>query len=152
MPKLHEITDPNERAVKIGYINELGAFWREVRVQTLTRITGYLFVLNAGALLGALTYVATKPSNSSIQCSIWLFGIGTLLSLLHATLDYYLTESSFSSYRKDVGEFYENKIGWNVLVDRNQKRPGFDWLLHVLGWAGGIVFIFGLAIGIPQIK
>lgn len=152
MPKLHEIHDPNERAVKIGYINELWAFWREARVQTLTKITGYLFVLNAGALLGALTYVATKSSNSSIHYSIWLFGAGTLLSLLHATLDYYLTESSFSSYRKDVEEFYENKIDWAVLVDRNEKRPGFDWLLHVLGWAGGIVFIVGLSIGIPQIK
>jgi len=60
MPKLHEINDPNERAAKIDYINELWAFWREARVQTLTRITGYLFVLNTGALLGALTYVATK--------------------------------------------------------------------------------------------
>lgn len=103
-------------------------------------------------MLGALTYVATKSSNSSIQYSIWLFGIGTSFSLLHATLDYYITESSFSSYRKDVREFYENKIGWAVLVDRNQKRPGFDWLLRMLGWAGGIVFIVGLAIDIPQIK
>ncbi len=152
MSKLHDISDPNERAAKIGYINELWAFWREVRVQTLKRITGYLFILNTGALLGTLTYVASKTPNSPIQCSIWLFGAGTLFSLLHATLDYYLTESSFSKYRKDVKEFYENQIDWAVLVDRNQKRPSFDWLLHILGWAGGIVFISGLVIGIPQIK
>lgn len=152
MPKLHEITDPNERAAKIGYVNEMWAFWRDARVQTLTRITGYLFVLNTGSLLGALTYVASKSPNPPIQCSIWLFGAGTLFSLLHATLDYYLTESSFFSYGKDVDEFYENKIDWVVLIDRNQKRPGFDWLLHVLGWAGGIAFIVGLILGIPQIK
>jgi len=152
MPKLNEISDPNERAAKINYVNELWAFWREVRVQTLTRITNYLFILNAGALLGALTYVASKSPNLPIQCSIWLFAAGILFSLLHATLDYYLTESSFSSYRKDVGEFYESKIDWAVLVDRNQKRPGFDWVLHALGWAGGIVFIVGLSMGIPQIR
>ena len=151
MPKLNEIIEPNERAAKIGYVNELWAFWREVRVQTLTRITNYLFVLNTGALVGALTYVATKSPNPFIQCSIWCFATGTLLSLFHATLDYYVTESSFSSYRKDVGEFYESKIDWAVLVDRNQKRPGFDWLLHLL-WTGGISFIVGIVMGIPQIK
>jgi hypothetical protein len=152
MAKLNEISDPNERAAKISYVNELWAFWREVRVQTLTRVTNYLFALNTGALVGTLTYVATKSPNSSIRCSIWCFAAGTLLCLLHATVDYYLTESSFSSYRKDVGEFYESKIDWAVLVDRNQNRPGFDWLLHALGWASGIVFIVGLVMGIPQIK
>ncbi|MDO9282446.1 MAG: hypothetical protein Q7T88_08710 [Methylotenera sp.] len=152
MAKLNEISDPNERAAKINYVNELWAFWREVRVQTLTRVTNYLFVLNTGALIGTLTYVATKSPNSSIRCSIWCFAVGTLLCLFHATVDYYLTESSFSSYRKNVGEFYESKIDWAVLEDRNQNRPGFDWLLHLLGWASGIVFIVGLVMGIPQIK
>ena len=152
MSKLHEMTDPNERVTKIGYVNELWAFWREGRAQTLTRITGYLFILNTGAFLGTLTYVASKSPNFPIQCSIWLFGAGTLFSLLHATLDYYATESAFSSYRKDVSEFYDNKIDWAVLVDRNEKRPGFDWLLHILGWAGAIVFVVGMAIGIPQLK
>lgn len=151
MAKLNEINDQSERASKANYINELWAFWREVRVQTLTRITNYLFVLNTGALLAALTYVASKSPNSSIQCSIWLFSAGIFFSVAHATLDYYLTESSFSSYRKDVDEFYESKIDWAVLVDRNEKRPLLDWLLHVLGWLGGIVFFVGLFLGISQI-
>ena len=152
MAKWNEITDPNERASITNYIEELWAFWREVRAQTLTRITNYLFILNTGALLGTLTYVAAKSPNSSIQCSIWLFAAGTLLSLAHATLDYYVTESSFSSYRKYVGELYENKLDWAVLVDRNEKRPKFDWLLHILGWGSGIAFMVGLFIGIPQIQ
>lgn len=152
MPKLNEISDPNERAAKINYVNELWAFWRDVRTQTLSRVTNYLFALNTGALVGSLTYVATKSPNPSIECSIWCFATGTLLSLFHATLDYYATESSFSSYRKNVDEFYENKIDWAVWVDRNQKRSKSDLLLHLLGWAGGITFIVGLIMGIPQIK
>lgn len=152
MPIPNEIGDPNERAAKISHVNELWDFWLQMRVQTLTRITGYLFLLNTGALLGSLTYVAAKSPTPSIQCSIWLFAAGILCSLLHATLDYYLTEHSFSLYRKDVGDFYENKIDWAVLIDRNNKRPGFDWLLHVLGWAGAIAFVAGVSIGIPQIQ
>ncbi len=152
MAKLNEISDPHDRASKLNYVKELWGFWREVRAQALTRITNYLFILNTGALLGALTYVASKPHNSSIQCAIWLFAAGILCSLVHAALDYYATESSFSSYKKEVGEFYENKIDWAVLVERNEKRPKFDWLLHVVGWAGGILFIVGLFMGIPQIR
>ncbi|MES2244319.1 MAG: hypothetical protein V4639_15715 [Pseudomonadota bacterium] len=152
MTKLNEISDPNERASKLNYIKELWAFWREVRVQSLTRITNYLFILNTGALLGSLTYVASKSPNSSIQCAIWLFAAGTLCSLVHATLDYYVIEASFSSYKKEVGEFYGNKIDWAFLVEKNEKGSKFDWLLHVVGWAGGILFIVGLLIGIPQIR
>jgi hypothetical protein len=150
--KLNEISDPNDRASKLNYVKELWGFWREVRAQALTRITNYLFILNTGALLGSLTYVASKQPNSSIQCAIWLFAAGTLCSLVHATLDYYSTESYFSSYRKEVGQFYENKIDWAALVEKNEKRPRFDWVLHVVGWAGGMFFIFGMLIGVPQIR
>lgn len=152
MPKLNEISDPNDRASKLNYVKELWGFWREVRAQALTRITNYLFILNTGALLGSLTYVASKPHNSSIQCAIWLFAAGILCSLVHAALDYYATESSFSSYKKEVREFYENKIDWAILVEKSQTQPRFDWVLHLFGWAGGILFIVGLYIGITQIR
>jgi hypothetical protein len=152
MAKLNEISDPNERASKLNYIKELWAFWRQARLQTLTRITNYLFILNTGALLGSLTYVASKLPNASIQCAIWVFAAGILCSLVHATLDYYITESGFSAYKKEVGEFYENKIDWTVLVEKTEIQSKFEWLLHTVGWAGGILFIVGLFIGIPQIR
>jgi hypothetical protein len=152
MAKFSAITDPSERASKINYANELWASWREIRLQTLKRITNYLFVLNTGALLAALTYVATKEANSYIQWSIWLFSAGTFFSVLHATLDYYITESSFAAYRKDVEALYGNKIDWEVFVDRNEKRPPYDWLLHTFGWLCGIVFFIGLVLGALQIR
>jgi hypothetical protein len=151
MTKFNEITDPSERSSKINYINELWSSWSDGRAQTLSRITNYLFVLNTGALLAALTYVASKSANSYIQCSIWFFSAGILLSVVHATLDYYLTETAFSSYQKDVEELYENKMDWEVLVDQNDKRPKLDWLLHILGWLGGLVFFIGLVTGILHI-
>jgi uncharacterized membrane protein len=141
MTKFNEIKDPSERSSKINYISE-----------TLTRITNYLFVLNTGALLATLTYVASKSTNTHIQYSIWLFSAGIFFSVTHATLDYYLTEASFNSYKKDVEELYENKLDWEVLIDRNERRPILDWLLHLLGWLGGMVFFIGLIVGICHIN
>jgi hypothetical protein len=151
MIKFNEIADPSERASKVNYVNELWANWRETRQQTLKRITNYLFVLNTGALLAALTYVATKQANSYIHVSIWLFSAGTLLIVLHATLDYYASENGFTSYRKNVEELFGNKIEWAVFVDRNEKRGSYDWLLHTLGWLSALLFFVGLVVGISQV-
>jgi hypothetical protein len=152
MTKFNEITDVSERASKVNYINELWYSWRDARTQTLLRVTNYLFVLNSGALLAALTYVASKPSNIYIQYSICFFSAGIFFSVLHAALDYYLTERGFSLYIKDIEELYENKIDWEVLIDRNANRPMLELLLHILGWLGGIVFFIGLIIGILHVS
>jgi len=73
MTKLNQFTNPSEFERKIQYVNEVWFTWRETRLQTLSRITNYLFILNTGALLAALTYVAAKSANNGIQTSIWLF-------------------------------------------------------------------------------
>lgn len=151
MPKFNEIADPSERASKINYVNEIWANWRETRQQTLKRITNYLFVLNTGALLAALTFVATKGTNSYVHFSICLFSVGTFLIVLHATLDYYITESGFASYRKNVDELFGSKIEWVIFVDRIEKRSAYDWLLHTLGWVSGLLFFAGLVVGVRQI-
>lgn len=149
--KLNEITDPSAHTSKVNYVSEVWEGWRDSRLQTLNRITNYLFVLNSGALLAALTYVAAKPANDGIQTSIWLFAVGILFSIAHATLDYYLTESSFAAYRKDVNKLYENNLDWEQFVERNENRPPLDWLMHTFGWLGGAAFFSGLVLGICQI-
>jgi hypothetical protein len=92
MTKFNEFTDVSERGSKINYVDELWTSWSDARLQTLTRITNYLFVLNTGALLASLAYVASKQTNSDIELSIWLFSVGILCSVFHATFDYYFTE------------------------------------------------------------
>jgi hypothetical protein len=137
-----------ERSIKSKHIHELWSLWSESSSQTLVRITSYLFFLNTGALAGSLTYIAAKPPVHAISIAIWFFSVGTICSLLHATIDYYLTEKSFASFRNDVRDFYDGKLSWSVLIDRNEHRPGYEWLLHLLGWVGGLAFIVGLFIGI----
>lgn len=151
MTKFSEITDIGARDSKLKYVAEVWTGWRDAREQTLNRITNYLFVLNTGALLTALTYVATKSTNNQIQISIWLFAGGIFCSVVHATLDYYLSEFSFNSYIKDVDELYSDKLEWEDYINRNENRPPLDWLLHVLGWLGGISFFCGLVLGLCQI-
>ncbi len=152
MTKLNEITDESDRRSRFSYIEELWTTWREVRQSTLTRITNYLFVLNTGALITSLTYVATKGSSESINISIWLFSIGILCSVLHATCDYYVSEKCFSTYQSDVRKVYDNTLDWEVFINRNDTRVPCDWYMHLLGWAGGIAFFSGLIVGVLEVK
>lgn len=151
MTKLNEAQDRAEFQSKFQYINEVWHGWHQARQQSLGRITNYLFVLNTGGLLAALTYVASKSTNDGIQISIWIFATGIFCSAVHAALDYYLTECSFSAYRKDVDKLYEYELDWEVFVARNEKRPPLDWLLHMFGWLGGAAFFIGLVLGLRQI-
>ncbi|MDI6789808.1 MAG: hypothetical protein QME44_03860 [Thermodesulfobacteriota bacterium] len=150
--KYNEIKEEVNRNAKIQYIKECWTGHREFEQATLSRITNYLFVLNSGALLASLAYVAAKPNTTGVNISIWLFSVGILLISLHATIDYYLCGRFFSLFRKDVDLFYKSEIDWEVLVDRNSQRGKNDWYLHLLGWLSGILFFAGLFNGICHIS
>lgn len=102
--------------------------------------------------MASLTYVAAKDNTEGIYLSIWVFAIGILCSGLHAAIDYYSIEKYFSDYRSDVNSFYESEMGWKDFVTRNSKRNKTDFLLHLLGWVGGLSFIVALINGIIQLK
>lgn len=151
MTKFSNFQEPT-RSSHIRLIEELWDYYRDMRSQSLGRISGYIFVLNSGALLATLTYVATKSANNCIKASIWLFAIGIISCIAHAALDYYLTEFVFSKYRKKVRALYQDEIDWEEYLDYiNNDETAIDTCLHFLGWFGGLVFIIGLVIGILQI-
>jgi len=151
MTKFSEFKE-QERESKINIVDAYWISWREARQQALTRATNYLFVLNTGALLGALTYVAAKPAVADIKLSIWLFSVGVLFSVMHAGIDYYSIESGKAKHTNNVYELYSNELDWEVYLDRNKNNKCVDFVLHILGWAGGISFFSGLVIGVCQIK
>ena len=152
MTKFNEITHDSERRSKLNIVEEMWTSWRQARETTLTRISNYLFTLNAGALLASLTYVAAKENSEDIYFSIWVFAIGILCSVFHAAIDYYSIEKYFSDYRSDVNTLYGNKMEWEDFITRNSKRNKLDWVLHLLGWASGISFIVALINGIIHLQ
>ena len=152
MTKLNEFTDESEKKSKVNFVDATWNNWYEMRQQTLSRITNYLFVLNTGGLIASLTYVATKNPNCDIQLTIKLFAIGIIFSLLHAALDYYSVEYGFSMYRKKVNSLYSNKLGWEDFVEFHPIASLVESALHLFGWVGAGLFFYGLFLGVNQIK
>jgi hypothetical protein len=153
MTKLNEINDENKRRIYLDYVEKHSNFWNEVRNKTLERINGYLFTLNAGALLAALTYIAAKTDSKNIYFSIWAFAIGILCCLLHAGIDYYSVETCLADYSTDVNNLYSNKMEWEEFIANcSIVHKKLDILLHCIGWVSGISFITGLVAGIIQLN
>jgi hypothetical protein len=151
MTKWNEISDESERKSKINFIGASWSDFYEMRQQTLSRITNYLFVLNTGGLIASLTYIASRGASSEIQLTIKLFAFGILFSVLHAAVDYYSVEYEFSSYREKVNSLYSNKLDWEDFVKPNPHASRVQSLLHLLGWVSAGLFFYALYFGINQI-
>jgi hypothetical protein len=149
--KNSEITEQTFRSEKDEYIRSRWRGLQEVVGTTLTRIINYLFVLNSGGLLAALTYIAAKQKTEQIYAAICCFVVGIVFITSHAALDYYACDRQFRSFRSDIDSFVKNEIDWEVLVDRDDRRGTSEWLFHILGWLSGVAFLIGLYLGIRGI-
>ena len=112
-----------------------------------SRVVNYLFLLNTGGTVASLTYLAAHPSTPAIAVSMWLFIAGIILITIHAAWDYYRCEIRFRRYRSNVTLFLEDKMDWEVLLDRDEQALKGDWIGHALGWASGVAFCVGALVG-----
>lgn len=146
--KLCEIKDPNEHSAKVNYVSSRWRDHQGMVNSALATIVNYLFVLNSGALAAALAYLATKTDPVNLRAPVWCFSLGLVFITVRAALDYYISVAHFGGFRKDTDLFYKNELDWAVMLDRDNRRGNWDWLLHLLGWSSGIVFFVGMWIGV----
>lgn len=150
--KFKEFTDPNERSAKANYVSSRWRDHQGIVNSALATIVNYLFVLNSGALAAALAaalaYLATKTAPINLYAPVWCFSLGLVFITVRAALDYYISVAHFGGFRKDIDLFYKNELDWAVILDRDNRRGNWDWLLHLLGWSSGIVFFVGMWIGV----
>ena len=117
------------------------------RSDSLKRVTNYLFILNSGALWSSLAYL-TKPEIEMtilLRSAISYFGIGTILILVHATIDYYMSERSLHVVDKNLSEYYKDKLDWKVVRKKIHADLKNDLCIDIVGWGSGIAFVLGLA-------
>ena len=150
--KFADANNEQQRAFR----NYIDSRWRDLQSAvgaTFGRIVNYLFVLNTGALLAALTYIATKTKAESeaLYCPIRFFVAGIAFITIHAAIDYYSLESHFRDFRKSLNDFYSNGLTWADFLKRDSDHGKSEWILHTLGWLSGLSFFLGLFGGIKHL-
>lgn len=151
MTKLNEFHG-DDFAAKVKYVETQWSWIDQGRSSALSRITNYLFILNTGGLLGALTYVASKEATDGIQLSIVFFSWGITFIVGHAALDYYWIESGYAKVTQRISDLYELKLCWDDFLKEVRTEENSDLHLHILGWSSALCFFLGLIVGITQVQ
>lgn len=116
-----------------------------------TEAIKYLFAVNAGAVVGLLAYLgATKPSPIP-PAFLWMLGcfvLGVVLvGLVHAAR-FHGAARLLRGWKRDVREFYGDRITWAALLDRDEERvSAFPWDV-ALAWGAFACFLAGGTIGL----
>jgi len=91
------------------------------RTESLKTITGQLFTLNSGGVLGSLAYLATKGNDqdsSSLFWVFWLFLSGTLLLVARSAYEYYVSEHQQTSLDNDISALRTDEIDRESFIQR----------------------------------
>jgi len=144
--KYRDVRDVNEwenQQQTISNRRESLSSWRS---ESLKRVTNYLFILNSGALWSSFAYLA-KPEigmTPLLRGSITYFAMGTVLILIHAATDYYMSEHSLRAVDNTLSEYYRNKLDWNVVQTKIYASPKNALCIEAAGWGSGVAFVLGL--------
>ena len=147
-----ELPVPNQESMR-AYTRELIELARHEVRETKATILGYVFVVNGGALVAAIAYVATKPSpEAGAIAAIVLFGIGLGCAMLRAVIDYYGCEAYIAKLMNHVKQFYGNGMSMEAFLAERDKPHPKQWPYHLLGWLAAICFFVGLTVGVVAIS
>jgi len=139
------------RELRNNYINN-----RWEQLHSLSKETGdsaikYLFATNAGGAVAVLAYLGSVSGNGepalSAKVALVLFFTGLLFVGFYKAYMVHEHESLFEHYKSLVNKYYENKIGWGMLVESDEIKVGNSPTPYILGYISFASFIGGCISG-----
>ncbi|MDE2232022.1 MAG: hypothetical protein KGJ95_08180 [Candidatus Omnitrophica bacterium] len=133
----------------LDYINQRWAQLYNLTKEWSNTCIHYLFLANSGGAIAMLSFMGARGHVHVLV--VWglvvmLFGL-VLVGILMATT-YHRMFNLFSAWRKDVKEFFLNRISWEKLVQDDEDRAKVDIIDYFLGYGSFLSFIIGITLGI----
>jgi len=134
------------------YIDQINQRWSQLyhlEKEWTDKAINFLFLTNSGGAIAMLGFIGTKQ-----QVSFWVvLGLGIMLlglilvGVLVARV-YHQMSSLFNLWRKDVKEYFMDRISWEKLNEDDSLRSEDSVLNLCLGYGSLSCFIIGIALGI----
>ena len=109
----------------------------------------FLFLTNSGRAIAMLGFIGAKQQLNSLV--VWGLGI-MLLGLIFVGVlvarVYHQMTGLFNAWRKDVNEYFFDRISWEKLHEDDNYRSKDSILDLCLGYGSFICFIIGIALGV----
>jgi hypothetical protein len=136
-----KLSDDQKQRIETRWKN----YWEGV-TQAQHQILNWLFTMNTGGVAGVLAYAAAKSAGPAIITALVLFSTGLLCLIGHAACMYYAEVNAHRGYRKDLSEYYAEKISWDEFQGRDAKRPDRHPICEVLAWTSAVFGGLGIVL------
>lgn len=132
------------------HINERWGELSSFYLKYSDEVIKYLFYVNAGGtgtIIGFMGASEKARGSTFLLVSLCCFAVGLTSVGILRTILVHKIKALFDNWRKDVDQYYTQKIGYSTLNDRDGVRSESDFWAFFFGYVSGIAFIIGLLLG-----
>jgi len=150
--KLSETTG-DQRKTHLEYVDNRWKQLHEMSNERTEKAWSYLMLTNSGSAVAVLSFMGANKTLTPIPGAplmLLCFLVGLVLVGLGHAVGYYRSYGLFSKWRENVGEYFEDKITWHELLERDRQRSGYFIWADVVAWGSFLSFLSGLGIGISS--
>ena len=133
----------------IDHINQRSWQLYHLEKEWSDKAVNFLFLTNSGGAIAMLSFIGTKQQVNDLV--VWGLGImlmGLILVDILIACVYHQMTSLFNAWRRDVNEYFLDKISWEKLQEDDNRRSNDPIFNLCLGYSSLSCFIFGIALGI----
>lgn len=134
----------------------IGARWKnlyEVSKQAIDQVIRYLFLVNAGGAIAVLSFLGASADTRQLvapKVALSLFGMGVVLNGILLTMRVHQTEWLFAAWRRDVTDFYDDKVELKDLYSKDKIRSEGRYIIvnYLFGYLSFLCFVVGGGVGL----
>jgi len=146
-------TPPQVAQSRISYINERWGQLNSLSKEYSDHAIRFLFLTNAGGSAAVLSFLGASESVRELlgpKVSLALFILGLITTgILNARLVHRI-EFIYGEWRKNVSSYYEDKVTWEELTERDASISYNNTKEFFFGYVAFGCFILGSLVGIGQ--
>jgi hypothetical protein len=152
--KYFSALDSDNRSAHVGYIRDRWQQLSNAEKEYSSEALKYLFLVNSGAAVAVLAFIGANQTFSppwwaKAMLGSFLSGI-VILGFGHA-FRVHRMQQTFRSFRHSVPEYYEDKLAWDDVLDRDRKKSAPTFLGYAIPYLSFSCFIAGIAIGLTNL-
>ena len=146
----HSQLQPEHRKQQVDYINQRWSQLYDLEKEWSDRAVNFLFLTNSGGAIAMLSFIGAAGGKVH-QLVVWglcIMLVGLIFVGLLIAVVYHQMSGLFEIWRKDVREFFGDRISLEKLYEDDNSRARNSLLNLIFGYGSFICFIVGIVLGV----
>jgi len=141
-----------EEGLRKQFVDQINQRWSQLyhlEKEWADKAVNFLFLTNSGGSIAMLGFIGSRQQVNALV--VWGLGI-MLLGLIFVGFliahGYHRIGGLFDAWRKDVREYFLDRISWEKLNEDDASRSKSSMMDLFLGYGSLLCFVLGIVLGI----